>query len=149
MRKSPYRLHPRAIAASRQDTPQRIWIVFGGRADQPWLRLLRPGFRHCFAAIEDEHGWMVADPLSGRLLLGRLALAPGFDLPRRYALAGLVPVGPFVPGPPRRRWLPPILPYSCVVLCRELLGTGAPFALTPRGLFRRLAARIQNIGKNT
>ena len=32
---------------------QDAFIVFGGQADQRWLRLLRPGFRHCFAAIAD------------------------------------------------------------------------------------------------
>jgi len=121
-----------------RDAPQRVWIVFGGEADQPWLRPLRRGFRHCFAALQDEAGWSVLEPLSGRLLVLRLAVAAEYDLPRFYARAGLRALGPFAPGPARPRWLPGLLPLNCVGLCRAVLGAGAPFALTPFGLFRGL-----------
>lgn len=136
--------HHRAAAVGQQ-----IWIVFGGAADQPWLRALRRGFRHCFAAVRGEDGWIVLDPLSHRLVVARLDLPVEFDLPRLYARAGLVPLGPFVAAPPRPLWLPTLTPYSCVVLCRQLLGAGAPFAVTPHGLFRRLRHRLMDIGKNT
>lgn len=117
---------------------QRVWIAFGGEADQPWLRLLRPGFRHCFAALGDEAGWTVLEPLSGRLLVARLPVPAGFDLPGFYRRAGLAVVGPFLPDAPRPRRLPPLSPLTCVGLCRALLGPDAPFALTPHGLFRAL-----------
>lgn len=117
---------------------QFLWIAFGGEADQPWLRALRPGFRHCFAALADETGWTVLEPLSGRLLVSRLVVPPEFDLPGFYRRAGLAVVGPFRPGPSRASWLPELTPFTCVSLCRALLGAGAPFALTPHGLFRKL-----------
>jgi hypothetical protein len=117
---------------------QQVWIAFGGEADQDWLRLLRPGFRHCFAALVDEAGWTVLEPLSGRLVVARLPVPAGFDLPGFYRRAGLAVLGPFAPGLPRARRLPPFEPLSCVALCRALLGPGAPFALTPWGLFRAL-----------
>lgn len=129
--------HARRAAAEGEQT-QLLWLAFGGRADQPWLRLLRPGFRHCFAALRDATGWTVLDPLSGRLIVARLDVDAGFDLPDFYRRAGLTVLGPFVPGPPRRSILPPFLPSTCVGLCRALLGAGAPFALTPWGLFRAL-----------
>ena len=124
-----------------EEEPQRVWIVFGGRADQPWLRPLRPGFRHCFAALADASGWTVLDPLSGRLVVARLALPPGFDLPGFYRRAGFAVLGPFRPGAPRRRLLPPLAPFSCVALCRAVLGGAAPFALTPFGLYSKLRNR--------
>ncbi|HWT09394.1 MAG TPA: hypothetical protein VN329_09525 [Roseomonas sp.] len=127
---------PRLRAA--RDAPQQVWIAFGGDADQPWLRPLRRGFRHCFAALHDEAGWTVLEPLSGRLMVMRLAVPAGFDLPGFYERAGLAVVGPFVPGPPRAAWLPGLLPFTCVGLCRAVLAAGAPRAITPWGLFRRL-----------
>lgn len=127
---------------------QRVWIVFGGRADHPWQRLLRPGFRHCFAALEDATGWMVLDPLTGRLLLGRLDLPAGFDLPRFYRRAGLRPVGPFPLSEPARGPGLGLAPYSCVALCRAVLGPHAPFALTPHGLYRQLLARLNDRKKS-
>ncbi|TCZ55559.1 hypothetical protein [Roseicella aquatilis] len=132
--------HRRAAQAG-----QRAFIVFGGEADQPWLRPLRPGFRHCFAAIADAGGWTVLDPLSGRLVVARLDLPAGFDLPGFYRRAGFAVTGPFTPGQPRRRRLPPLAPFTCVALCRAVLGAGAPFALTPWGLFRKLASSRKKV----
>lgn len=126
---------------------QRVWIGFGGRADRAWLRLLRPGFRHCFAAIEDAQGWTVVEPLSGRLLVARPVLVPGFDLPGFYRRAGLVVLGPFAPGAPHCGPLPALAPYSCVAVCRAVLGQGAPFAMTPRGLFRALQEKMTTMDK--
>ncbi len=117
---------------------QRIWLAFGGEADQPWLKPLRRGFRHCFAALADEAGWTVLEPLSGRLLVARLPVPAGFDLPGFYRRAGLSVLGPFAPGLPRARKLPAFAPFTCVALCRALLGPDAPFAVTPYGLFRAL-----------
>lgn len=117
---------------------QQAYIVFGGQADQPWLRLLRPGFRHCFAALADAGGWTVLDPLTGRLVVARLDLPAGFDLPGFYRRAGLAVLGPYAPSGPAARCLPPLAPFSCVALCRAVLGAAAPFALTPFGLFRSL-----------
>ena len=126
-----------------REAPQQVWIAFGGEADQPWLRPLRRGFRHCFAALRDEAGWTVLEPLSGRLLVARLAVPATYDLPGFYRRAGLAVVGPFAPGPARARRLPALMPFTCVGLCRAVIGGGAPFALTPWGLFRRLAKNLQ------
>jgi hypothetical protein len=147
---APRPAHLRRAAAG--EARQRAFIVFGGGGDDaadgrgaagglPWLRPLRRGFRHCFAALEDAAGWTVLDPLSGRLVVARLDLPSGFDLPGFYRRAGLTVLGPFQPGEPRRSLLPPFAPFSCVSLCRAVLGAGAPFAVTPFGLFRALARR--------
>ena len=132
----------------RASLEQRVWIVFGGRADHLWQRVLRPGFRHCFAAVEDDTGWLVLDPLTGRLLLGRLDVPPGFDLPRFYRRAGLRPVGPFILDEPARGVGLGLAPYSCVALCRAVLGPHAPFALTPYGLYCQLITRALNRKKS-
>jgi hypothetical protein len=134
--------------ANIEDSQQSIWIIFGGRADQPWLYPLRRGFRHCFAAIHETEGWTVLDPLSGRLLVARLPVDAGFDLPGFYRRAGLCVSGPFTPSPAAPRLLPPIFGLSCVALCRALLGADAPRALTPFGLYHRLHNRPKNfLGK--
>ena len=129
----------RRAAESR---PQLLWLAFGGGADQGWMRLLRPGFRHCFAGLRDEAGWTVIDPLSGRLLVTRLGVESDFDLPGFWQRAGCRVLGPFVPGAPARA-LPAVVPLSCVSLCRALLGPTAPFALTPYGLFRGLKKKFR------
>lgn len=132
----------------RHITGQRVWIVFGGRADHGWQRLLRPGFRHCFAAIEDAQGWLVLDPLTGRLLLARIDVPPGFDLPAFYRRAGLRPLGPFLLNEHALGSAGPVLPLNCVSLCRAVLGPHAPFALTPAGLYKRLSRSFESRKKS-
>ncbi|WP_426959278.1 hypothetical protein [Muricoccus radiodurans] len=140
----------RPIAAHRRvavTVPQTLWIGFGGGGDQPWLRLLRPGFRHCFGALQDAWGWTVLDPLSGRLLVTRLEVPAAYDLPGFWRRAGCAVLGPFSPAPPAPRG-PGLLPFSCVTLCRALLGPGAPLAVTPHGLHRRLMKRLRDRQEN-
>jgi hypothetical protein len=136
------RLSARRLVSPDGGAGQLVWIAFGGEADQPWLRALRRGFRHCFAALRDDAGWTVLEPLSGRLVVARLPVTGDFDLPRFYRRAGLRVVGPFLPEAPRAQHLPVLAPLTCVGLCRALLGPGAPFALTPYGLFRALGGAI-------
>ncbi|WP_337877170.1 hypothetical protein [Elioraea sp.] len=125
-----------------EDPPQgAIWIAFSGRADLPWLRLLRPGFRHCFAALADTAGWTLVDPLAGRLVVQRLAVAPDFDLPSFWRRAGFRVLGPFTPARPARSLRLPFAPFTCVVACLKLLGLSRPLVLTPFGLYRALRDR--------
>ncbi|WP_207539134.1 hypothetical protein [Sabulicella rubraurantiaca] len=121
---------------------QCVWIVFSGRADHRWLRLLRPGFRHCFAALHDSSGWTVLDPLTGRLACARPEVTPDFDLPRFFRRAGMRVLGPFAPTAPGRGSRLLLAPFSCVSVCRAILGPAAPRAWTPLGLYRGL----QNLG---
>jgi len=138
-------LSTRRLAHRRaaDEAGQAVWIAFGGAADQPWLHLLRPGFRHCFAALGDDAGWTVLEPISGRLLVARLPVPGGFDLPGFYRRAGLRVLGPFTPGGATPQRLPPFSPFTCVTLCRALLGQGAPAAWTPFQLFRALGGVIK------
>lgn len=119
-----------------------VWVAFSGRADQPWLRLLRPGFRHCFGALADGRGWTLVDPLAGRLVVERLAVPAEFDLPAFWRRAGFRVLGPFTPAPPRPSLAPFLAPFTCVTACLRLLGLGWVGVLTPFGLYRRLRRRL-------
>ena len=119
-----------------------MWVAFSGQADHAWLRLLRPGFRHCFAALRDATGWTVLDPLTGRLLVARLDVPAGFDLPAFDRRAGLAVLGPFAPSAPGGGAARMLQPFSCVALCRAVLGAQAPWAWTPHGLYCALRTRV-------
>ena len=63
----------------------RAWIVFCDNTELAWLRLLRPGFRHCFAVLHDGERWIAIDPLATRLEVTVPPLAADFDLPGWFA----------------------------------------------------------------
>ena len=46
--------------------PGLALVVFTGEADMKWLKVLKPGFRHCFAALESRSRWVIYTPLSHR-----------------------------------------------------------------------------------
>jgi len=120
---------------------RRAFVVFADRAECAWLRVLRPGFRHCFAALEEQGGWLVLDPLLDRIELVWIAPDQDFDLPSFYAARGhTILAGALRHGRSRSR-LPRLAPLTCVSVVKRLLGIDAPGVLTPWQLFRRLTTR--------
>ncbi len=43
---------------------QKAWVIFSGDTDIRWLKIFKPGFRHCFILLNDGVRWMSIDPLS-------------------------------------------------------------------------------------
>lgn len=108
---------------------RRGLVVFSGQADIWWLKLLRPGFRHCFLALQNETGWVVYEPLSHCTVLTPVAVAQGWDLAAWYRQNGFVVIDALPSIAPRR--LAPIRPYSCVEAVKRVLGVQARWVLTP------------------
>lgn len=114
----------------------RAVAVFSGDAGIWWLRLLKPGFRHCFVAVEVQGGWVVVEPMSHYTMVTHLSLPAGFDLAGWYRTRGLAAVEVRVVEPARRAM--PWRPYSCVEAAKRVLGVRAGWVLTPWQLFRFL-----------
>ena len=111
-------------------------MVFCGHADLAWLKLLAPGFRHCFVVLNDGRHWLTVDPLSCFTELEVQPVPAGFDLPAFYRARGLTVV-PAPLGRARARPLP-WAPFTCVEAVKRVLGLRARFVLTPRQLYRHL-----------
>lgn len=117
-----------------------LWVVFSGETELPWLRrLLRPGFRHCYALINDGQRWMTFDPLAHKIELAVHHHAPvGFDLPawlrqRGLKVLAVAPTNkPEVPKP-----LPPA-PFTCVEAMKRLIGLRDWRIWTPYQLYQAL-----------
>lgn len=117
----------------------RALVIFGGRCGVWWLRWLKPGFRHCFAAVDDGRQWLTVDPLLHRLEIRATGLGSDFDLAAAYRAMNLVVV--FVAPSAVRRRTVPIGLFTCVETVKRLLGFRAPWILTPRQLHRFLERR--------
>ncbi|MBI2235766.1 MAG: hypothetical protein HYU60_02215 [Magnetospirillum sp.] len=121
--------------------PARPWtralVVFVGRADLWWLRLLRPGFRHCFLVLGSPGGWIAIDPMSNLTEVSVLPLEADCDLAAWYRGQGHVVVEavPLLPARQPAPWRA----YTCVEAVKRILGVDAPFVLTPWQLFRFLS----------
>jgi hypothetical protein len=121
--------------------PERPWsravVVFVGRADLWWLRLLRPGFRHCFVALGAPGGWIVIDPMSNLTEVSVLPLEADCDVAAWYRGRGHTAIEVRPRLPPRRPT--PWRPHTCVEAVKRILGLRAPYVLTPWQLYRLIS----------
>jgi len=117
--------------------PAPAWVAFVDAATPAWLRLLRPGMRHCLIFLAGDGFYLCIDPL---LNLTRVEVLskPQLDWQFRLLLAGgavIVPVDRLPACPPRRLGLPL---HSCVEVVKRLLGIDDRRVVTPYNLLRHL-----------
>ncbi len=122
---------------------RRAVVAFSGQTQLWWLRLLRPGFRHCLVAVEDAAGWIVIDPLSHRTEIAVLPPSPGFDPAAWFRAGGLAVVETRIRDVPRQP--APWRPYSCVEAVKRVVGVPDGRILTPWQLFRFFQREGKNI----
>lgn len=118
----------------------RALVAFSGQTELAWLRLLRPGFRHCFALLEspesEAHGgaWVLYNPLSNGTQIAVWSLNDEETIrawlrQHGYEVLETVvrPISARVFG-----WRP----YTCVEALKRVLGLHAPGVFTPWQLYR-------------
>jgi len=120
---------------------QRAWAVFSGETGIAWLRILRPGFRHCFLVLADGPHWVTMDPLSAFTDIAVQPVPADFDLPEHLRARGLTVVPARVDRSRRRP--APWGPFTCVEAVKRALGLADRRIVTPYQLYRRLDARAR------
>jgi len=125
--------------------PAPAWVAFVDTATPVWLKLLRPGMRHCLVFLTGDGFYLRIDPL---LNLTRVEVLskPQLDWQFRLLLAGgavILPVDRSHVYPSRRLGLPV---HSCVEVVKRLLAIDDRRVLTPFDLFRYLMEqKMKNI----
>ena len=125
-----------ATPTRTSDAQIKAWVAFSGRADMAWLRLLRPGFRHCFAILHDGHNWITFDPLSNYTDITVLHLPPDFDLPDWLAMRGYRVIRARLCRAVAKP--APVAVFNCVEAVKRVLGLHKRSIITPWQLYRYL-----------
>jgi hypothetical protein len=134
---------PAGSAAVAAPIYTRALVVFSGRTGVRWLQWLKPGFRHCFVALDDGIEWLTVDPLLHRLEIRASRLPSAFDLAAEYRRMELAVVE-VIPAPvPLLR--APFGLFTCVETAKRLLGIRARWVLTPWQLHRWLTHRARGL----
>ena len=117
---------------------RRALVGFVDRPATRLHRLLRPGFRHCFALIDDGSGWVLIDPLKNRIEIRRVDPPAGFDLAAFYLRRGhRVLEGRVGPGASGASLVPDL--STCVTVVKRALGIVSGRVQTPHQLYRHLS----------
>ncbi len=112
-------------------------VVFHDHGAHCLDRFLKPGFRHCFVAIDDGHCWISIDGQVGVPVLQ--AVAPtDYDLAAFYRVQGHA-VAETTRGTASTRL--PFINANCVGATKIVLGIRAPSVLTPWQLYKYLTRR--------
>jgi len=122
----------------------RALVVFSGQTDLSWLRVLRPGYRHCFVLIEcaplyDENvggGWVLYNPLSNATQIAVWALRDEQTVRAWLSEQGYTVVETYV-RPLTARVLP-WRPFTCVEAVKRALGLHEHKVFTPYQLYKIL-----------
>lgn len=115
----------------------KAWVVFSGQADLRWLKILKPGFRHCYIVLKDRWQWVSIDPLSHYTQIEFHAqVRQDFDLPAWLRGQGMVVVETTIKPPPRKP--SPWMVFTCVEAVKRFLGIQKRFILTPWQLYHHL-----------
>lgn len=116
---------------------QKAWAVFTGRTELKRLKILRPGFRHCFVLLQDGGRWISIDPLATRM-----EICMHHDLPTDFDLPGwLEEQGHTVVPASLDRDITNPAPcafFTCVEAVKRVLGIHAWRIVTPWQLYRYL-----------
>lgn len=121
---------------------QRIWAVFTDETRIPWLRVLRPGFRHCFAILNDGRHWTAVEPLSNCLEVTILPPGADFNLPEFLRAQGHKVVEAELRRHPHPQAQLAIL--NCVEVVKRMLGISLPWIVTPYQLYRHLERAFES-----
>lgn len=97
--------------------------------------LLKPGFRHCFVVCPDTDArhWISVDGRAGRPVVEVVGTLDN-DMKMFYEGEGFTVVEVFDRGCSRL----PLVLTNCVGIVKTILGTNAPWVLTPYQLYRML-----------
>jgi len=119
-----------------ENPEQRALVVFSGATDLKWLRVLRRGYRHCFALVQSDECWILYNPLSNGT---EIEVWPGDQEEnlRAWLVQNGYEVIDEVVRPLGRRTFP-WAPFSCVEAVKRVLRVRAPSVFTPWQLYRFL-----------
>jgi len=116
-------------------TIKEAYVVFSAQADLPWLKILKPGFRHCAVLINDGAHWLTIDPMSHYMDVTVHHVPVDFNLPLWMEDRGHKVVRAKVERPIKAA---PWGVFTCVEAVKRVLGIHSRTIITPHQLYRHL-----------
>lgn len=118
-----------------QNQNTQAWVVFSGKTDMNWLKIFKPGFRHCYVILNDGRHWLTIDPLSSYMDVSIHNLPHEFNLPLWLRDRGLT----LIRAPlSKKQTQAPWMVFTCVEAVKRVLGIHKRWIITPWQLYRHL-----------
>lgn len=115
---------------------EKLFVVFIGKTDLPWLRILKPGFRHCYIMGLQQGLWFSIDPLANQIEFIIHNLPPHYRLEDWAAAHGGKAVQVNFESLQMR--MMPVEMFTCVAFVKRFLRIRRRRIITPYQLYRYL-----------
>lgn len=117
----------------------KIYVVFTDNTSLWWLRLLKPGFRHCYVLLELEanNTWLELNPYSNQLIIKTYQQHFKFNFIQylQKKLASHILEFEISPAPLH---CAPLSAFTCVEFVKRILGIHDVLVLTPYQLYKKI-----------
>ena len=120
---------------------KKAWVVFSGQTDLPWLKILKPGFRHCYVILHDGRHWITVDPLSNYMDINIHHFPRDFDFPLWMQSRGHLMISADIEHKDRQA---PWMMFTCVEAVKRVIGLHNRMIITPWQLYCHLNKKFQN-----
>ncbi len=116
---------------------KKLWVVFTGKTDIAWLKILNKNFRHCFVVFKLNDTWCSIDPLSSFTdIQSYQHLKSSYNLPEWLIERGYTVV-PFYTNSIHKRPAP-LMFFTCIEAVKRILGLHKRFIYTPWQIYKYL-----------
>jgi hypothetical protein len=120
------------------DEGQEAFVVFTGQADWPWLRMLKPGYKHCFVLLRDGGRWLSMDPMLNHTEIQIHGVPGDFDMAAWLRGRGHRVVRAVMCRDHKKP--APFMIFTCVEAVKRVLGLHDWRIVTPWQLYRALTS---------
>lgn len=128
--------------ANVSNHPKQAWVVFSNETHLPVLRILKKKFRHCFVIIHDGEHWISIDPMAHYMEVAVQNVPNDFDLPNWLRAQGHNVVKARLSQEQKIRT--PVTFFTCVEVCKRVLGIHKKTIITPWQLHKYLSCRAKD-----
>jgi len=114
----------------------KAWVVFSGQTDLNWLKIFKPGFRHCYVILNDGQHWASVDPMSSYMDVSIHNMPAEFNLPLWLKDRGHEVIHAPISREAKQA---PWMVFTCVEAVKRVLGLHKRWIITPWQLYNHLA----------
>ena len=127
------------IAQFTTNSFDKVYVVFENNTSLWWLKVLKPGFRHCYLLLpfEDGNSYLELNPFSNQLSVGirrNTGIVGYIDYlcsdSLRQVVRAQIEIAPLKCAP--------LGLFSCVEFAKRILGMHSRFIITPYQLYKKL-----------
>jgi hypothetical protein len=115
---------------------QEVYVVFSDLTRIKFLRILKRGFRHCYLILGNKYQWLIIEVTSKRLYIDSVLKEDSPNLLATFSNEKRKVIRTYIHETDAKKI--PFDIFSCVSLCKKIIGVNSYKIITPYDLYKFL-----------